>query len=193
MTTGRVTIGSRPIDGRPGRIRVEAAHRGSPTLEEFMGLSTTADRDGRFQLRGLSAGRYEVQASRDGIWTSKTVAIDVVPGTDPLPIALDIPASGATVALRLERPDGSPLAGRVVRPILPEGPLDDLRPDAFRTGLDGEAIIPGLGAGRHLLAVAGVAEPFPIDVPGADEAPEGASIVIRAEAIRDEEPCSPPD
>ena len=61
---GRVTLGGRPVDGRNARIRVVAAHRGrGDVLDEALNIEATAQADGRFDLRGLTPGRYAVQAA----------------------------------------------------------------------------------------------------------------------------------
>ena len=64
---GRVTLGGRPVDDRNAGLRVVAAHRGRGVLDEVLSLAATAQADGRFELRGLTPGRYAVQATRDGI------------------------------------------------------------------------------------------------------------------------------
>jgi hypothetical protein len=60
---GRVTIGGKPADGRNGTIRVVAAYEGRGTLNGVLSVNTTARADGSFDLAGLTAGTYRVQAA----------------------------------------------------------------------------------------------------------------------------------
>lgn len=68
--------------------------------------------DGRFELRGLSAGEYSLQATREGYATRRLEAVRVAEGADePVEIVL---STGASIAGVVRRPTGDPVANVVV-------------------------------------------------------------------------------
>jgi hypothetical protein len=179
-TSGVVTIGGRPVDGRPGRIRVVASREGVGVLNLAMGVETTASADGRFELRGLSPGSHLVQAIRDDLWASPAVEL-IATEEAPLPeLTLDIPEPGAPVALTLDGPDGLPAADRPIRVLRPDGPLSGSWPEGLRTDLEGSIILRGLEAGTHQVAVEGEADPVSIDVPPIVPGQHPGPIAVRA-------------
>jgi hypothetical protein len=168
---GRVTLGRRPVDARNARIHVVAAHRGRGLLDDMLSLDVTAQADGRFELRGLTPGRYDVQAARDGIWLSQTIELTVADDRDPPPIALDIPEPGRAVELQVVDREDRPLAERPIGLVRPQGPLASLWPAILHTGTDGVLTLRGLEAGRHTVLIGDEKRRHEIAVPAADEAP----------------------
>jgi len=152
---GRVTLDGKPALGRNARVRVVAAHQGRGPLDAALSLEASAQSDGRFELRGLTPGRYQVQAARDGIWLSQGVNLRVEEGKATPDIALDIPEPGATVVVEVVDRQGRPVAGRTITLARPDGPLASLWPTAFRTDGGGKLILRGLEAGNHSLRIEG--------------------------------------
>jgi protocatechuate 3,4-dioxygenase beta subunit len=176
--SGRVTLGGKAIDGRNARVRVLAAHQGQGVLNSALSLSTSARSDGRFNLRGLTPGRYRVQAVRDEIWLSKSVEIQVEKGKAVPDLALDIAEPGATVVVEVVDRQGGPIAGRPLKLARPAGPLASLWPAGFRTDQAGKLTLRGLEAGTHLLQIEGESEQRPLHVP------EIRDDVARVEVVR---------
>jgi hypothetical protein len=182
---GRVTLGGRPVAGRNAQIRVVAAHRGRGVLDRALGVETTAQADGRFTLRGLTPGRYVVQATRDEIWLSPSVELTI--GDDqapPAPPALDIPEPGRPLTLQVVDPEGRPAADRPIGLVRTDGPLASLWPVSLRAGPDGTLTVRGLEAGRHTILVGDGKERREIAVPAADDA-EAGPVVERIVVPRD--------
>jgi hypothetical protein len=151
---GRVSVGGKPWGGSPGRIRVLAARVGDRRTQSILSVDTTAQADGAFELAGLTAGKYEVQAALDDAWLSPTAAV-TVPRADAAPLALSIPAPGGPVVVKLRDADGQPARGRAITVARPPGPLTrSLWPTKFVTDGAGEARIPALEVGRHEVHVA---------------------------------------
>ena len=166
---GRVTLGGRPIDARNARIRVVAAHRGRGVLDGALGVEATPQADGRFDLRGLTPGRYLVQAARDGIWLSSSVELTVADDrAPPAPLALDIPEPGRPLMLQVLDRDGRPAADCPIGLVRPDGPLSSLWPAGLRTGPDGTLTLRGLEAGRHAILVGDEKERREVVVPAVD-------------------------
>jgi hypothetical protein len=176
---GRLTLGGRPVDGRNARIRVIAAYTGRGVLDGALSVATTAQADGRFALRGLTPGRYVVQASRDGIWLSHGLELIIDPDKDPAPLALDVPEPGAPVTLQVVDREGRPVADQPIGLIRPEGPLASLWPASLLTDSGGILTLRGLESGRHTLLVGVEKERHEIVVPAAD----GAKTLPAAERI----------
>jgi hypothetical protein len=122
-------------------------------LDVALGMEATAQADGRFERRGLTPGRYAVQAARDGIWLSHSIELTDAPDRDPPPLAMDIPEPGRAVELHVADRDGHPVADRPIGLVRPEGPLASLWPTSLRTGPDGTLTLRGLEAGRHTLFI----------------------------------------
>lgn len=177
---GRVTLGGRPADGRNARLLVVAAHRGLGVLDEALSVRASAGTDGRFTLRGLTPGRYRIQAARDGIWLSAGVDLVVERGDTPPEIDLDIAEPGEPLAVELVDERGRPVVGRDVTPIRPDGPLASLWPSSFRTDAAGRALILGLEAGPHAVRIDGETRPREVLI-GAASGPVGRPRVARFE------------
>jgi len=152
---GRVTLGGRPALSRNARGRVIAAHRGRGSLDAALSLEASVQSDGHFDFRGLTPGRYQVQAARDGIWLSLSVEMSVEEGKATPDLVLDIPEPGATVIVEVADRQGRPVAGRTITLDRPEGPLASLWPRALRTDGVGKLILRGLEAGDHSLRIEG--------------------------------------
>ena len=176
---GRITLGGRPVGGRNARIRVVAAYTGRGVLDGALSVTTTAQADGRFALRGLTPGRYVVQASRDGIWLSRGLELIIEPDKDPAPLALDVPEPGAPMTLQVVDREGRPVADQPIGLIRPEGPLASLWPASLRTDPGGILTLRGLESGRHVLLIGVEKERHEIVVPAAD----GAEALPAAERI----------
>ncbi len=163
--TGQVTLGGQPMAGRDAQIRVLAAYQGSGPTATALNLEATTQSDGSFRFRGLTPGRYLVQAARDGIWLSASVEMVIEPGKVPPALALDIPEPGATMRIEVINPRGQSMAGRTLTLVRPSGPLAVLWPTTFRTDSRGHLILQGLEAGPQSLLVAGKPEPEQLLVP----------------------------
>jgi len=160
---GRVTVGRRSPDGRPGTIRVLAAYQGQGFLGPYLSLETTADATGSFELGGLTEGEYLVQAVLDDLWLSKPVALHVAGERSKL-ITLDIPKPGAPVRLQLRDPLGKAAVATTIT-LDRQGPLATLWPLEWTSDGAGTISIPTLEAGRHTIHVSGVAKPLRFNVP----------------------------
>ncbi len=156
---GTVSLGHRTGAGVNARLRIVAAYQGQGDADAALSLATTADAQGHFILRGLTPGRYEVQAARDGIWLSPSVALAVEAGK-PIPeLALDIPEPGAPVVVELVDRTGRAVPQRPLTVARPRGPLAALWPAALQTDSAGRLTLWGLETGTHSIQIAG--EPAP--------------------------------
>lgn len=164
---GSVTLAGRPSAGADARLRVFAAHQGRGDLDAALSLETTADAQGQFALRGVTPGRYQVQAARDGIWLSPSVIVDVNAANPPGALTLDIPEPGAPIALEVVDREGRPVPGRSLTLARPEGPLAELWPSTLRTDTAGRLTLWGLEAGTHSLRIDGETNPRKIEAPAA--------------------------
>ena len=142
-------------------------------VDEAINVEATAQADGRFELRGLTPGRYTIQAARDGIWLSRTIELTVDPDRDPPPLALDIPEPGAPVTLQVVDREGRPVADHPIGLVRPEGPLASLWPSSLRTDPAGTLTLRGLEAGRHTLLIGEGKEHREIVVRAAGESEPG--------------------
>jgi hypothetical protein len=177
---GRVTLGGRPANGRNARLLVVAAHQGLGVLDEALGVRATCDAAGHFTLRGMTPGRYRVQAACDGIWLSAGVDAVIASGREPAEINLDIAEPGEALAIELVDQRGRPVSGRGIAPIRPHGPLAALWPPRFRTNAGGRALILGLEAGRHAIRIDGEPSPREVQI-GASPGPAGQPRLVRFE------------
>ncbi len=171
---GRVTLGGHPVGGRNARIRIVAAHKGRGLLDEALSVETTAQTDGRFEFRGLTPGRYAVQAARDGIWLSSSIEVTVgAEQAPPAPLVLDIPEPGRSLTLQVLDREGRPAAEWPIGLVRPAGPLTALWPANLRTDADGTLTLRGLEAGRHAILVGEAKDRREVTVPAADGADAG--------------------
>ena len=176
---GQVTVAGVAPTHRPGQIRVVAAYQDRGMLNPALSLETTADPEGRFQLAGLTPGRYLVQAALDEIWLSPAVE-QQVGERDPAPIALAIPAPGAPVRIRLLDRAGRPAIGARLTLDRPAGPLAaTLWPALFEADGAGVIQIPTVEAGRQTVRAEGSDNPVGFDVPALPaKAPVEVSITV---------------
>ena len=149
---GRVVLGGRATDGGSG-VRVWAAYQGRGVLDDVLSHQLSPGIDGRFKFNGLTPGRYLVQATRDGIWLSKSVELRLEANQVPSPIVLEIPAPGGPSALEFVDSRGKPFADRAVTLIRPEGPFAATWPPNLRTDAAGRIIFRSLEAGSHTATV----------------------------------------
>jgi protocatechuate 3,4-dioxygenase beta subunit len=149
---GRVLLGGRPNDAGSG-IRVCAAYQGRGVLDSVLSHQLSPGIDGKFRFKGLTPGRYLVQAARDGIWLSKSVELRLDANQNPPPIVLEIPAPGEAITLEFVDPKGNPFANRVVTLIRPEGPFAATWPPNLRTDAGGRMIFRSLEAGSHTATI----------------------------------------
>ncbi len=175
---GTVTLGGRPSDGVNARLRVVAAHQGRGDLDAALSLETTANANGHFILRGITPGRYRVQAARDGIWLSTSVTLAAEAGKPTADLALDIPVPGSETVLELVDRKGRPVAQRLLTLARPEGPLASLWPDGFRTDGEGRLTLRGLETGPHSIRIEGEPLARRLNVPEARR-PASAPDVVR--------------
>ena len=74
---GRVTVGGNSFSGRLGIVQVIAIHEGHGLVGGLCRQEVSADADGNFELAGLTPGTYQLQATLDNIWLSKSVRVMV--------------------------------------------------------------------------------------------------------------------
>lgn len=161
--SGRVTVGRRSPDERPGTIRVLAAYQGQGFLSPYLSVGTTADATGSFEFGGLTEGEYLIQAVLDDIWLSKPVTLNAA-GEHSKPIALDIPGPGAPVLLHLRDRFEKPAVGTTIT-LERQGPLATLWPHEWISDGTGRVYIPTLEAGQHTIHISGLAKPLRLKVP----------------------------
>jgi hypothetical protein len=182
---GKVTIGGATLHGYPGRLRVLAGYKGRGKLDGVLSVWATPQDDGTFELAGLTPGHYTVQAALDGIWLSPSVPV-VVADEELKPITLDIGAPGGPVVVQLVSPAGAPVAGQPVRVERPAGPLTTLYwPAEFTADGAGQAYIPALEVGTHIIRVGDVAAPHEVRVTAANAATRPPIVRIEAEPPRE--------
>jgi hypothetical protein len=152
---GRVTIDGKSTSQWNNQIRVLAAYEVQDKLAELLSIRVSPDKDGSFELAGLTPGRYRIQASMDDIWLSSSVSLVVKPdGVESEPLALDIGRPGVRSVIRCVDRAGKPVAGIQVELQRPTGPLAKvLWPVTFTADGAGILNLPPLEAGRHTLRV----------------------------------------
>jgi hypothetical protein len=178
--SGRVTLGGQAIMSQNARVRVMAGHQGSGVLDGPLSVEAIVDADGRFTLRGLTPGTYQVQAARDGIWLSRSVTLKVAPDERPADLALDIPEPGAAVTLALVDDNDRPAGRRRLKLARPEGPFMALWPEHSATGADGTLNVRGLEVGAHQFLIEGEDAPRTFLVPSVSQAPARLVFTVKA-------------
>jgi hypothetical protein len=158
---GRVTVGGKSTAEWDNQFRVLAAHEGRGALDELLSVQVSADKDGRFELAGLTRGRYRVQASMDDIWLSSSVPLTVdTDGVRAESLKLDIGRPGRPSIVRCTDRNGKPIVGMQVELDRPAGPLTKLLwPATFTSDGAGVVNLPPLEAGDHVLRVPSVRDP----------------------------------
>lgn len=149
---GRVTVAGAAPNTVPGQIRILAAYdgRGSARLGRYLNVQTTAQADGSFEMAGLTPGRFQIQATLDGIWLSPSFAVDLN-NRAPDELKLEIPAPGGPAVVRVIDGDGRPVPGRTLMLDRPSGPFAALWPRHWMTDGAGKVRVPALEAGRHTI------------------------------------------
>ena len=152
-----MTVGGKAALDWRNQIRVLAAHQGRGQLDELLSIQVSAQADGRFELAGLTPGRYRIQAAMDDIWLSPSVELTVE--TDARPpgqVALDIGRPGVPSVIRCVDGSGKPQVGVEASLLRPAGPLSErLWPKTFVADGAGVINLPPLEAGRHNLRIKG--------------------------------------
>lgn len=177
---GRVTLGGRAMTSQNARVRVIAGHQGQGVLDGPLSVEATVDADGRFTLRGLTPGTYQVQAARDGIWLSRSITLKFTPDKKPADLSLDIPEPGAAVTLALVDDNDRPVQRRRLKLARPPGPFTDLWPEHLTSGADGTVHVRGLETGTHQVLIDGENAPRTFEVAGAGPAPARLVFTVKA-------------
>ena len=142
-----------------------AMHEGRGKLNSGLSVTTTADAEGKYELAGLTAGKYTLQAALDDIWVSKPVALEVGEES-PGDVALAIGAPGTAVVIHVMDAAGKPVVGKELVIDRPAGPLGEaLWPDVWTSDGAGTVTVPTLAAGKHMVRVKGAQEGKEIVVP----------------------------
>jgi hypothetical protein len=180
---GHVTLGGAEPRPNSGRITVLAAREDMGKLNEVLSVSMTAQANGFFGLRGLTPGRYRVQASLDGIWFSNSFQLEVTAEKRLEPMTLDIAAPGGALVVHVVDEKGAARVGIPVKVSRPAGPLtESLWPFVIETDGAGVARIPALEVGVHEVTAGELPREQEVDIPllkGGD-APKEISITLPA-------------
>lgn len=129
--------------GPPGRGGRGAGNTGGASRP-----AATSRGDGRFEVKGLSEGDYELSVSKDGYADQSVVPVRV--RADPVPSVEVTLAAGASIRGSVVRPDGSGAEGYGVRAV-PSGSRRVAPPggaNAVTTAADGSFLIGGLRPGE---------------------------------------------
>ena len=95
--------------GGMGMMRVMRGGDGAPAF------NAVSDDDGRFELRGISAGTYDVEARRAGFATHKLRAVEIEEQDEPLDLGTLTLEPGEAVQGIVLDDDGQPVEGVAVR------------------------------------------------------------------------------
>ena len=161
--TGNVSVDRSALRPGTGSIRVIAAYQGESFLALWLSVEAHADADGNFALKGLSPGKYQIQAALDEIWLSAPVTVNVS-DQNPEPVHLAIAAPGAALRIQLRGEDNKPVAGGAIT-IDREGPLSSLWPQQWVSDGAGVIFVPTLESGKHTIRGKGLSKPEVIEVP----------------------------
>src|SRR5215472_13281377 len=161
--SGNVTVDRSALRPGTGSIRVIAAYQGESFLAPWLSVEAHADADGNFALKGLSPGKYQIQAALDEIWLSAPVTVNVS-DQNPEPVHLAIAAPGAALRIQLRGEDNKPVAGGAIT-IDHEGPLSSLWPQQWVSDGAGVIFVPTLESGKHTIRGKGLSKPEVIEVP----------------------------
>jgi protocatechuate 3,4-dioxygenase beta subunit len=103
------------------------------------------DADGRFEIAGLPAGWYDLAVSRPGFLPASEPALEVADAGSVLDLGTVTLRPGRNLSGRVTDPDGKPLAGAEVRPVLATPGLE-----GAVTGEDGRFLLEGIAPGNEL-------------------------------------------
>jgi hypothetical protein len=158
---GRVTVGGKSAKDWNNQFHVLAAYEGRGGLGELLSILVSPDKDGSFELAGLTPGRYRIQASMDDIWLSPSVSLVVdADGLRSEPLLFDIGRPGVPSVVRCIDAAGKPVVGIKLELRRPSGPLTDrLWPAMFTSDGAGIVNLPPLEVGRHVLCVPSLRDP----------------------------------
>jgi protocatechuate 3,4-dioxygenase beta subunit len=160
---GNVTADRSALRPGSGSVRVVAEYEGESFLAPWLSVEATADADGNFAIKGLSPGKYQIQAALDNIWLSAPLTV-TISEQNPEPVHLAITAPGAAVLIRLRDGDNKPVAGEAIT-IDREGPLSRLWPQRWVSDGAGVVFVPTLESGKHTIRGKRLAKPEAIEVP----------------------------
>jgi hypothetical protein len=152
---GRVTVGGDSPRALPATTQILAKHTRPSLAYDAASMTAAAGADGAYEIRGLTPGQYELQASLDGIWLSGTKEL-LVPAdreSDQI-IDLKIDAPGDLAQYRLIDDAGVPIANQNILIKSPElaGPFaKQSRPAQLLTDGAGVLYLEGLSAGEHVI------------------------------------------
>jgi hypothetical protein len=152
-----VTVSGGSAADWSNQFTVLASYEGQGRLDDILSVVVSPERNGRFELAGLTPGRYRIQAAMDDIWLS--TAVSVVVDADEVrsePLILDMGRPGVPSVVRCVDPDSKPVVGCRVELLRPPGPLTEaLWPIIFRSDGAGVVNLPPLEAGEHSFRVIG--------------------------------------
>jgi hypothetical protein len=160
---GNVTVDRTGLRPGSGSIHVVAAYRGDSFLSPWLTVQVPADADGNFALKGLTPGKYQIQAALDNIWLSAPVTV-TVSDRNPEPVHLAISGPGAALRIRLRGEDNKPVAGAVIS-IDREGPLSSLWPRQWVSDGAGVVYVPTLESGKHTIRGKRLSKPGVVEIP----------------------------
>jgi hypothetical protein len=179
---GKVTIGGRTLSSQRGLICVFAERQGDDPIRELFHRTCDADADGNFELTGLTAGVYHIQATLDNIWLSPSSPVKIAPAGDQIaPLALNIKELGGDTLLMLVDKQGQPLVDVDVTVLRPPGPLARrCWPEKLTSDAAGAVYIPPLEVGAHKIQIVGYSDAKTITVPklGAPNIPANLTITL---------------
>ena len=118
---GQVTIGDESPLPVAAAMTLRLQHHGRGKLDPYLSCEITVDAGGRFDLTGVTPGRYSCQAALDNLWLSSTVELNV--SRDLENVRLDIPTPGGPARVRFMNGDGMPHRHVRIDADWPPGPL----------------------------------------------------------------------
>ena len=126
---------------------------GSGPLASLVGMArpsyqrATAGADGRFEIRGLSPGKYTAGVAKPGYSTPAPAPLAIVQGAAARPLEFVL-LPGASISGIVRYTDGTPAADKVVSGVIPNATPDGGGWGSSQpTGPDGAFTIPGLRVG----------------------------------------------
>lgn len=142
----RFEIAGASVHGRTLDAETGDDVRASIRLLDGLGVEVAhLDCDNSFQIDQLAPGRYLARAFAEG-YAPSTASFDLADSNVEIALNLE-PAAASTLVVRLERWDGSPVAGAPVTLLEPSGVVAAALP----TNLDGRRVLSHLAAGEYAL------------------------------------------